>query len=188
MAMAGVARQNILSFVLVGLVRTRSMYGYEMHQALERQTALGLIWHIKQPHLYSLLTKLEADGWLVGFEESNGTRPPRRILRATRQGEAEFDRWLATPVGHGRDFRQEFMAQLYFAQQSRPDAVEDLVARQTAACRARRDALAANLRAAVDRPYDHLVYAFRLRQMEMIIDWLALCPHVFAGHTEHPLQ
>ncbi len=186
--MAGVARQNILSYVLVGLVRTRSMYGYEMHQALERQTALGLIWHIKQPHLYSLLTKLEADGWLVGTEESNGTRPPRRILRATRQGEAAFDRWLATPVAHGRDFRQEFMAQLYFVQQSGPDAVAALVARQTAACRARRDVLAANLRAAIDRPYDHLVYAFRLRQMEMIIDWLALCSHVFAGNVEQPLQ
>ena len=41
-------------------------------------------------------------------------------MTLTPDGLAAFDRWVASPVAHGRDFRLEFLAKLYFAMQSRP--------------------------------------------------------------------
>lgn len=185
--MAGIAHPNILSFVLLGLVRSQPMYGYEMHHELEQQTALGLIWHVKQPHLYALLSKLEDEGLLWGESESHGTRPPRRILRVTPRGAAAFDHWLATPVRYGRDFRQEFLAQLYFAQRAGDDALAHLIARQAEACMTRRDALRADLaRLPADRPFDRLVYDFRLRQMETILEWLKICQATLLAAAKLP--
>ena len=186
--MPGVAHPNTLQYVLVGLVRHRPMHGYELFQALEQQTALGLLWHVKQPHIYAMLAKLEEEGWLTGAPASVGLRPPRRVMRVTELGADAFDRWFTTPVRHGRDFRQEFLAQLYFAQNQGIDAVKALVQRQYAASTARRDLLAAQRdHLATDQPFDRLVFDFRLRQMETILAWLDACQAAFQSADEaHP--
>src|SRR5215813_4566935 len=90
-----------LELALLGLLRTQPSHAYELHLALQRTEALGLVWRLKQGNLYALLTKLEVAGYIESTLEPHGTRPPRKILQLTVEGRAAFRRWMETPVEHG---------------------------------------------------------------------------------------
>jgi PadR family transcriptional regulator, regulatory protein AphA len=173
-----------LEHALLGFVRARPIHPYEIHQRLEQAEALGLVWRLKQSQLYALLGRLEEAGYLTSVTVPQGPRPPRKVLRLTPSGEAAFVRWLQTPVEHGREVRQEFMAKLFFTQQEGPQAVATLVARQREVCRetvaelqARRAALAAG------RVYDDLVLQFRIGQLEATLVWLDTCAEALASRS-----
>lgn len=165
-----------LEHALLGLLRRQPMHAYEMYQRLVQAEALGLVWHLKQSHLYALLARLEEEGYIAGTTEPQGTRPPKRILRLTPQGEATFEAWVTTPVAHGRDLRLEFLAKLFFAVEESPAAVRALIDRQRAACKEWLDDLRAQ-EEEIDRgrPYDWLVMQFRRSQIEAILGWLEIC-------------
>lgn len=171
-----------LDHALLGLLRPRPLHAYELHQQFLHSQALGLVWHLKQGHLYALLARLEDAGYLAATTEPQGTRPPRKVLRLTPAGRDALARWLVAPVEHGRDFRLEFLAKLYFAAQDGPAAAQSLLAAQRAACGGWRDELQASVRAIpADRPYDRLVLEFRLAQIEAILPWLDRCEQTLAG-------
>jgi DNA-binding PadR family transcriptional regulator len=79
-----------VELALLGFVREQPIHPYEMHQRLLQRKALGFIWQLKQSHLYALLARLEADGYLVHTLESQGSRPPRKLLQITPEGRAAF--------------------------------------------------------------------------------------------------
>ena len=58
-----------LEHALLGLLRAQPMHAYEMHQQLLRAEALGLVWHLKQGHLYALLANLEVPGYVRSTTE-----------------------------------------------------------------------------------------------------------------------
>src|SRR5579859_3764842 len=124
-----------IEHALLGFLRQRPMHAYEIHQTLMRAEALGLVWHLKQSLVYVMLERLEAEGYVTSSIEPQGSRPPRKILQLTASGHAAFRRWLLTPVEHGRDFRLEFLAKLYFASQDDPLSAAMLIADQQTACR-----------------------------------------------------
>ena len=165
-----------IEYALLGFLRQQPMHAYEIHQTLLRAEALGLVWHIKQSLVYVMLERLEAEGYITASIEPQGSRPPRRILALTPDGQEAFVQWLRTPVAHGRDFRLEFLAKLYFARQDDPANTAALIATQQQACR---DWLA-ELRMQADalsavRDYDWLVMQFRIGQIEAIVGWLDIC-------------
>jgi len=165
-----------LEHALLGFVRRRPMYPYEIYRTLAQAQELGRVWHLKQSMLYALLGRLEDAGYLRIATETHGTRPPRKVMSLTPSGEAAFDRWLLAPVAHGRDFRLEFLAKLYCARQAGPDAAGSLIARQQEACHAWLVDLHAQAAAvASDRPYDWLVLQFRIYQINAIASWLTTC-------------
>jgi PadR family transcriptional regulator AphA len=171
-----------LEHALLGLLREQPMHAYEMYQQLQRTEQLGLVWHLKQGNLYALLATLEADGYLVSTTELQGTRPPRKILHLTPRAEASFSQWLTTPVEHGRDFRQEFLAKLYFATHDGPASVSELLTRQREACHRWLNELRAQAEAlSVSPPFEHLVLRFRVGQIEATLRWLEECAEVFAA-------
>src|SRR6476469_4132780 len=161
---------------LLGFLRQQPMHAYEIHQTLLRAEALGLVWHIKQSLVYVMLERLEAEAYITAAIEPQGSRPPRKILSLTPDGQEAFAEWLVTPVAHGRDFRLEFLAKLYFASQDDPANTATLIAMQQLACR---DWLV-DLRAQADalsesRRYDWLVMQFRIGQIEALVAWLDTC-------------
>ena len=84
---------------------------------------------------------------------------------------------------HGRDFRLEFLAKLFFAAQEPPPALSTLLTGQRDAC----DELIARLRARIaaiapERPYDRLVLQFRLGQLEATLAWLDTCADTLLTH------
>jgi DNA-binding PadR family transcriptional regulator len=171
-----------IEYALLGLLRERPMYGYEMHQRLLQVEQLGLVWHVKQANLYALLGKLEAAGLLVSVTEPQGTRPPRKVLQLTPQGAAAFAHWMATPVEHGRDFRLEFLAKLFFAVQDAPEIASALLARQRQACeQALAELRTQGQRLDTRRPFDQLVLQFRIGQLQAMLSWLDQSAHDLAA-------
>ena len=165
-----------IEHALLGFLRQRSMHAYEIHQTLMRPEALGLVWHLKQSLVYVMLERLEDAGYIVSTLAPQQARPPRKLLHMTSSGHAAFERWLVMPVEHGRDFRLEFLAKLYFASQGDAAIVSALLAGQRAACRAWLDDLHAQAQAiAGKQDYDWLVLQFRIGQLEAILIWLDTC-------------
>jgi PadR family transcriptional regulator, regulatory protein AphA len=164
---------------LLGFLRQRPMYGYELHQLLSESADLGLVWRLKQSQLYALLAKLEDEGYLTSAVEPQGSRAPRKTFTLTPLGEQAYHDWVRSPVAHGRDVRIEFLAKLFFARQEGPEAIAQLIEGQRAVARAQLAELhaqAAELGEA--RPYDWLVLQFRSGQLEAILTWLDTCARV----------
>ena len=170
-----------MEVALLGLLRAGPAHGYELHQRLRHAEALGLVWHLKQGHLYALLTKLEAAGLLGSSTEPQGIRPPRRVLHLTSAGEELLARWLVTPVEHGRDFRLQFLAKLYFAREAGAATVRLLLERQRVACHQWIYELHQQTRIfGPDRSYERLVLQFRICQLQAIVPWLDECESLLA--------
>src|SRR5215469_5821339 len=165
-----------LKYALLGFVIDHPMHAYEMHQQLLEAKALGLVWHLKQGLLYAMVASLEEAGFLNSTTESQGTRPPRKVLHLTPAGRSAFENWVAAPVAHGRDLRQEFLAKLFFAAQQSADSPLALLSRQRASC----ESWIRDLRQEIQdleasRRYERLVLQFRLSQMEAVLSWLDQC-------------
>lgn len=165
-----------IEHALLGFIREGPVYGYEIHQRLLASEELGLVWNLKQSMVYALLARLEDDGYLTSMRESQGVRPARKVLHLTAQGAAAFDAWMRTPIEHGRDFRLEFLAKLYFAQREGSHAAHELLASQRQASVAWLADLNARAGALEDeRPYDWLVLRYRAGQIAAALEWLDLC-------------
>jgi DNA-binding PadR family transcriptional regulator len=171
-----------IEHALLGFLREHPMHAYEIHQTLLRPEALGLVWHLKQSLVYVMLERLEEAGYITTTLEPQNSRPPRKLLHMTPSGRAAFDRWLALPVEHGRDFRLEFLAKLFFANQDAPVVVSRLLMAQREACRE----WLADLRAQADamsgkQEYDWLVLQFRIGQIDALLSWLDICETTVAA-------
>jgi PadR family transcriptional regulator AphA len=162
---------------LLGLLREHPMHAYEMNQPLSAVDALRLVWRLKQSHLYALAG--EAGGRGVGrLLYGNPQRPTATACPAVH---ARWRGRLHAPVRHGRDFRLEFLAKLFFAAQVGGHAVRELLNQQRAAC----EQWATELRAKVasidtDRPFERLIYQFRITQIVAILRWLETCEQTLA--------
>jgi DNA-binding PadR family transcriptional regulator len=178
-----------LELALLGILRRRPMHAYEMHHQLAQANALGLIWRLKQSQLYALLGRLEEEGYIAGVTEPQGIRPPRKVLHLTPAGEAAFLHWLITPVAHGRDFRQEFLAKLFFAHQEGPDYVQSLLEQQRTTCQAMLAEMQAKASTReANNPYAWLVYEFRVSQLSAILTWLDTCHMTLTPPLDMPEQ
>lgn len=163
-------------FALLGFLRQRPMYGYEIHQQLSGSTGLGLVWRLKQSQLYALLTKLEREGFVTTTIEYQDARPPRKMFELTEGGRQAFQDWVQQPVPQGRKLRLDFMAKLYFAQLEGPEVATRLIEQQRTACHnwlRQQEEETEALRHS--RPYDWLVHKFRLGQIEAMLAWLDIC-------------
>jgi DNA-binding PadR family transcriptional regulator len=166
-----------LEIALLGLLREHPRHAYELHQLLQDGAEpLGIIWRLKQSNLYALLAKLEEAGYVASAVELHGARPPRKMLQLTPEGRAAFAYWLLVPVDHGRDFRLEFLAKLYFATQAGARTVRDLLTLQRQACMRWILELRSQLDATEsERTFERLIFEFRLTQIEAILRWLDTC-------------
>lgn len=171
----------MLEHSLLGFLRQRSMHAYEIYQTLNRARALGLVWRLKQSQLYALLSRLEQASYIGSTLEPQGSRPPRKVMHLTPKGRAAFERWLTSPVEHGRDFRLEFLAKLFFAAQEAPETVTELIAAQRDVCQTSLAGLLARARTIrTERSYDWLVLKFRIGQLEAMLAWLDTCAETLA--------
>lgn len=170
-----------LEYALLGFLLEQPLHGYEIHHRLQDAQALGLVWHVKQAHLYALLDRLEAAGLLLGELVPQNTRPPRRLLRLTDAGREAFHTWLRTPVAHGRDLRIEFLTKLFWAQRDGPASATTIITKQRDACETWLHDLQRELAAVQDTtPFAALVVQFRIGQTQAMLDWLDACAATLA--------
>ena len=78
--------------LLLGLLRSQEMHGYQLHEAVDSHLGMGV--QLTKPTAYRLLSNMAEDGWVTFREEQEGNRPPRRVYAITSQGEVAFQRLL----------------------------------------------------------------------------------------------
>lgn len=170
-----------VEYILMGLLAGRPMHGYDLYKKTRSLEALRMLWKIKQSHLYALLDRLEMDGMLCSELLPGEARPTRRY-QLTEAGCRVLDAWIATPVEHARDIRQDFLARLYFAAQSGPGQAAALIEKQADACRNWQKNLeeqAQNL--PPGSSYEKQIVRFRLSQVCSILAWLEDCRKEYAA-------
>ena len=178
-----------MEHVLLGFLRQQPMHAYEMHQTLMQAEEMGLVWHVKQSQLYAHIARLEDEGYVTSVIEPQQARPARKVLHLTPAGEAAFANWVSTPVEHGREFRLEFLAKLFFASQLDRATLETLLDGQREATSIVIDQLnQAIAELAPDRHFDRLVLRFRMGQLDASLAWLDECAETFAHHTPSTSQ
>lgn len=160
---------------LLGFLRQGPLHGYELHRRLSDPAGLGQVWHLKQAHLYGLLARLEAEGYLTSRKQAQPARPARKLFRLTRSGRSAFLAWAQSPVARGREFRMDFLVKLYLAEREDPPLTERLVESQRFALRdwlAVQQAQAASL---APDSYAARVCQFRIGQTQSMLAWLDVC-------------
>jgi DNA-binding PadR family transcriptional regulator len=165
-------------FALLGLLLGKPTHGYDLARRFGAGSALGDVIYLSPSHLYSLLARLERDGFVAGEVQEGGSLPQRRVYRLTETGREVVERWIEEPVSHPRDMRIDFPLKLYMARDLGHERVEELVERQRAVFRAYIAQLQASEKAddtSDDAAFIDLMRLGRIGRAEAALDWLDLC-------------
>jgi PadR family transcriptional regulator, regulatory protein AphA len=116
-------------YAVLGLVRERPAYGYELQRHLTGKRGLGRVCPVEPAMVYAILKSLSGLE-LIDGEWDSSTYPPKAIYRITDNGYAAFERWLRSPVGRMREVRLDFLIKLYFALKNDLELARELLATQ----------------------------------------------------------
>jgi PadR family transcriptional regulator AphA len=166
-------RRLPLEQALLGFLIQGAMHGYDLHRRVEDE--LGIVWYMGISNVYGALKRLEQASRVESTLSPQEGRPPRKVYRITPAGEQSFLDWVRRPVPTMRDMRVEFPAKLYFFHLLGLEGIGELVAAQEAVCRARVEWLEQKIAQCGPQDFNRLVFDFRRRQIEAILDWLQVC-------------
>ena len=159
--------------IVLCAVRYQPLHGYDLFKTLSKPSGIGGIWRIKIGKLYAILNNLEAKGYITSTEEKTDNRPPKKTFSITKEGEKRSLEWLQTPVAHGREFRQIFLAKLYYARFEGENTEEKLIKKQIEKCQLWLNNI--KFENKVDdgqTSFLNIVKQFRIKQIEAYIEWL----------------
>ena len=88
--------RNTLRYIILGLVWTHPMTGYDIKQAFDR--ALASYWNAGNSQIYTTLKQLSQAGLVESEIIVQTTRPNRKVYRLTPAGQVELERWLEEDV------------------------------------------------------------------------------------------
>jgi len=162
-----------LEQALMGFLMRGPMHGYDLHRRVEDE--LGVVWYMGISNIYGALKRLEQAGQVASALNPQEGRPPRKVYRITPAGERSFLDWVRQPVPTMRDMRVEFPAKLYFFCALGLEGIGELITAQETACRERVERLERSAAQCGPHDFNRLVYDFRRRQIEAILDWLQVC-------------
>jgi len=161
-----------LEFILLGFLLEKPVHGYDLYREISSDNDLSEVWHIKQSQLYALLEKLETAGMVSSTHVTTESFIARREYKATPEGKATFQVWIALPVEHPREMRQEFLGKLYFARQADNAKALSLVTAQRQNCLEWQSILEKLMTNTEPEKFSHIVDSFRLHQVMSLLSWL----------------
>ena len=174
-------------YIVLGLLYQHPMHGYDLHKEIASREGIAVIWSVKQSQLYALLDKLETQGLLTSTLVPGEAHPPRKEFRLTEAGKQALDTWIQNPVHHARQMRQDFLARLYFASLTSPQAAAHLIHKQQAVCRDWLQGLQNRAKdLGEDRYYEQIVYDFRITQITGMLEWLSSLERNFTQNQPAP--
>jgi len=159
-----------LEYVLLGSIRRKPVHGYELLRMWNEPHGINIIWRVKPGLIYASLEKLEKLGFLAHEVIAGETSPDRKVYRLTLAGEQAFLCWMQTVVTTARDFRQEFLAKMYFYNDVEKSVLIDLFDRQISLCQRWLASLQTQLPGANE--FEKQVLTFRIHQVRSILAWL----------------
>jgi len=172
-------RRLPLEQALLGFLTQGPRHGYDLHRRVEGE--LGVIWYMGISNVYGALKRLEQTAQVASTLKSQEDRPSRKIYRITSAGERSFLNWVRQPIPTMRDMRVEFPTKLYFFRALGLGGIGELIAAQEAVCQERVERLEWSAAQCGMHDFNRLVYDFRRRQIEAILDWLQVCREEIAS-------
>ena len=159
-------------YAVLGLVRQKPTYGYELQRHLSVSRGLGRVCPVEPAMIYATLKSLSGLELIDGVWD-NSVYPHKAIYTATDAGEVEFARWLRQPVGRMREVRLDFLVKLYFAMQEDRVLAGELLASQIEACEQYADEVAKERAAGAATPFDRIVLDSKASAARITREWLA---------------
>lgn len=114
----GARSRDTLRYIILGLLGTRPMSGYDIKQAFDR--ALASYWNAGNSQIYTTLKSLNHERLVEAEVIVQKSRPNRKVYRLTAAGQAELDRWLHTEVPE-RFSKDDFLTKLFFCGETSDD-------------------------------------------------------------------
>ncbi|GCE11208.1 PadR family transcriptional regulator [Tengunoibacter tsumagoiensis] len=108
---AELASRNTLRYLILGLLWTRPMSGYDIKQTFDR--AIASYWNAGNSQIYTTLKNLNKAGLVDAEIIVQTTRPNRKVYQLTETGQAELEHWLQEGVPE-RFTKDEFLTKLFF--------------------------------------------------------------------------
>lgn len=165
-----------LEYILLALIAEKPAHGYDLYRTLKAIGSIHAIWNLKQSLMYALLDKLEEGGMIEGRMVADETRPSRRIYSLTEIGDRAYQEWLTSPVKHGRDMRQDFLARYHFARSKGAPQALSLIEKQKLECQSWLENLQKSAEGLANPENDErVVISFRIFQVKAMLDWLDSC-------------
>ncbi|HLI06178.1 MAG TPA: PadR family transcriptional regulator [Ktedonobacteraceae bacterium] len=118
LAEQGTRTRDTLRYIILGLLGTRPMSGYDIKQAFDR--ALASYWNAGNSQIYTTLKSLSHEKLVEAEVIVQKSRPNRKVYRLTAAGQAELDRWLHTEVPE-RFSKDDFLTKLFFCGETSDD-------------------------------------------------------------------
>ncbi|GAC1392484.1 MAG: hypothetical protein NVS4B11_25530 [Ktedonobacteraceae bacterium] len=106
-----ITSRNTLRYIILGLLWTHPMTGYDMKQAFDR--ALASYWNAGNSQIYTTLKHLSQAGLVESEIVVQTTRPNRKVYRLTPTGQIELEHWLQEEVPE-RFNKDDFLTKLFF--------------------------------------------------------------------------
>ena len=161
-------------YAVLGLVRRRPTYGYELQRRLGDGRGLGRVCPVEPAMVYAILKSLSGLEMIDG-EWDRSEYPPKAIYAATAEGDATFQRWLRSPVARMREVRLDFLVKLYFALDEEADLAPALVEAQIEVCRDYAAAIEVELANEAPVGFDAIVLGSKVTAARLTRQWLEEC-------------
>ncbi len=98
---------------LLGLLGTGASYGYDLKSRYDRW--FGLKKPLAFGQVYTTLTRLMRDGWIVAIGAEAGTGPERKRYGITPAGRARVLEWIFTPEVPSETLQSDLFAKTIIA-------------------------------------------------------------------------
>lgn len=163
-------------YAVLGLLRQRPAYGYELQRQLSGGQGLGRVCPVEPAMVYAILKSLSGLE-LIDGEWDNSSYPPRAVYAATTEGDATFQRWLRQPVGRMREVRLDFMVKLYFLLEEDEERFEarGLIEEQLGVCESYARDIEREIAGVGEASFDALALGAKLSAAKLTSAWLTDC-------------
>jgi PadR family transcriptional regulator, regulatory protein AphA len=115
-----------IDYAILGLLSWRPLTGYDIKKMFEDSVAL--YWSGNNNQIYRTLVGLHKDELVSMDVEHPESGPARKVYRITRNGTEKLREWVLSEPAMP-ELRHTFLIQLAWADQLRPDEIDDLLAR-----------------------------------------------------------
>lgn len=78
--------------LILGLLKAQSQHGYKINEFIEKN--LGRVSNMKKATAYSILKRLEKEGYAESSPDQEGNRPAKHVYSITEKGEIRFEKLL----------------------------------------------------------------------------------------------
>ena len=168
-------------YVLLGFLYKHPSHGYELHQRL--LYVFGNIWHASQSQTYSILKRLEAQGFLSSTYVEQEKLPTRQLLHITESGITRFETWLMNPTKSSvHAIRVDFITRLYFVKLYYPQKTQEMIWVQIEMVKAGLFDLKEGLAKLPDcQTVNWLAMELRIMLLNSVITWLYECRATYSS-------